>query len=387
MTQIRINTELAQETAQRLARGGSQLVEIDRVLRGAVGSLDTSAWDGVSRSRAEPLLSQVGSAGGRLVAEITGLGQTLARTAEAFARADQAAARSLAGMPWVEWGGGSSALPPGDVPPGDNPDLDGVRGAEGAVYAAVEGESFIPGAGDAGAIHPNDVHQGRLGDCYFLASLATIADQNPALIERMVHDNGDGTYTVTFYRRNSPFAFWQPDFSPVEVTVTPDFPLDHNRPLFAQPGDAAGSQQELWTMLVEKAYASYHGGYHDIEGGWGHTAMEELTGTASDWYAPSAIDLDTLAAYSENGYGMTASSMADWEVPGVVDIPDQTDLHPLYVSGDLAANHEYYVSHVDRELGTITLRNPWGWGWGETTLSFEEFQATFRRVSVNPLTP
>ena len=45
----------------------------------------------------------------------------------------------------------------------------------------------------------NDEFQGELGDCYFISSLGTIADSNPAAIENMFINNGDGTYTVRFY--------------------------------------------------------------------------------------------------------------------------------------------------------------------------------------------
>ena len=44
-----------------------------------------------------------------------------------------------------------------------------------------------------------DTRQGQLGDCYFIASLASIADKNPTAVANMFMDNGDGTYTVRFY--------------------------------------------------------------------------------------------------------------------------------------------------------------------------------------------
>ena len=44
-----------------------------------------------------------------------------------------------------------------------------------------------------------DEFQGELGDCYFISSLGTIAESNPAAIQNMFINNGDGTYTVRFY--------------------------------------------------------------------------------------------------------------------------------------------------------------------------------------------
>ena len=44
-----------------------------------------------------------------------------------------------------------------------------------------------------------DLEQGKLGDCYFLSALGSIADASPQAIENIFLDNGDGTYTVRFF--------------------------------------------------------------------------------------------------------------------------------------------------------------------------------------------
>ena len=56
----------------------------------------------------------------------------------------------------------------------------------------------------AGSLFPHtpshaDEYQGELGDCYFISALGTLADSNPAAVENMFINNGDGTYTVRFY--------------------------------------------------------------------------------------------------------------------------------------------------------------------------------------------
>jgi hypothetical protein len=45
----------------------------------------------------------------------------------------------------------------------------------------------------------NDVDQGQLGDCSFMASLASVAALDPNFIYEMITDNHDGTYTVRLY--------------------------------------------------------------------------------------------------------------------------------------------------------------------------------------------
>jgi hypothetical protein len=47
-------------------------------------------------------------------------------------------------------------------------------------------------------------------------------------------------------------------------------------------------------------------------------------------------------------------------------------------------NHEYFVVDIDQENETITVANPWQ-DHDEITLTIEEFQRGFNRLSTNPL--
>ncbi len=44
----------------------------------------------------------------------------------------------------------------------------------------------------------NDMRQGQLGDCYFIATLGALADRNPNAVKNMFVDNNDGTFTIRF---------------------------------------------------------------------------------------------------------------------------------------------------------------------------------------------
>lgn len=390
MTHIRINTETVRAAGHRLAAASDQVAELTGVAAHALAGLDASAWDGVSRGRAEALLGDVQPEGTRVAEALGVLARKLTHAAETFEQEDHTAAHDLDGMAWVGWRAGGGTFAAGGGWDGENPGFDDVEGAAGAEYTPIDGLLFAPGRRDDVDIHPNDVVQGGLRDCYLMASLAAVAARNPDAIRRMIRDNGDGTYAVTLYQPRHPAAFWEPEFTPVEVTVTPDFPVANGRVAFAQPGDPSEGGPELWTMLVEKAYAQQNGGYGRIEGGWGDVAMGALTGTPGERLPTGTLDLATLASYNDNGYAMTASSQADYLIGHdgdvVWDIPDVTDTDPLFVDGSVVINHEYYVTGVDVAGGTVTLRNPWGWRHGETVLSFNEFRRAFRRVSVNPVT-
>lgn len=231
---------------------------------------------------------------------------------------------------------------------------------------------FIAGDTDGKAIHPNDVSQGQVGDCYLIASLASLADQNPEAIRKMIKANGDGTFTVTLYVRNEHGLL-----IPHEVLVNPrKHPGDHVN--FADDGS------EAWPLLIEKAYAQLYGGYEEIgKGGLLTTALEALSGKESTAMRLSDLSIEQLAQYDQADYAITIESHRN----GLT--------HELYRDGVLVTKHGYYVSDVNPENGTVTIRNPWGWPDSpsesgtnpdtlEITMTFEDFQSNFKSMVVNP---
>src|SRR5262249_5961986 len=65
-------------------------------------------------------------------------------------------------------------------------------------YMAAAGTLF-----GAGGPQYTDVHQGAVGDCYFVATLGEIALRSPSAIQNMFIVNGDGTYTVRFLQNGA----------------------------------------------------------------------------------------------------------------------------------------------------------------------------------------
>lgn len=47
----------------------------------------------------------------------------------------------------------------------------------------------------------NDVNQGAMGDCYMVACIAGIVENDPEYLQKMMKDNGDGTVTVKLHGR------------------------------------------------------------------------------------------------------------------------------------------------------------------------------------------
>ena len=116
MAQIHINTEHTREVGRRLITEGDRLAEIGHELQRAIGSLDTWAWDGRSRWRAEPLLNRVRPESARVANGLDELGRKLVRVADVFEQEDNTAARNLDGMGWVDFTPGTGKGGPGKSP-------------------------------------------------------------------------------------------------------------------------------------------------------------------------------------------------------------------------------------------------------------------------------
>jgi hypothetical protein len=206
-----------------------------------------------------------------------------------------------------------------------------------------------PLVGPAGKPVVSDINQGNEGDCWFLAGLGAVAMKDPSLIQQNIHQNDNGTYTVTFYRNGQA----------VPVTVTDSVPGGSTFGDYAHPGTGDSAK---WAQLYEKAYAQLNGGYGPIEGGFGDTALSAITGqpaTREDlnptWPWQSSPSLSDISSKLNSGYAITTGS-SDGE-----DWPWSSEPHRLD-SGWVVPSHEYMVQSVDTSAHppTIMLLSPWG---------------------------
>jgi hypothetical protein len=182
-----------------------------------------------------------------------------------------------------------------------------------------------------------DIAQGLLGDCYFLASLASLAQADPYRARQLIAPLGDGTYAVRFYR----------DSQEVYLRLDADLPLYNPYYLaYAQPSLTG----EIWVPLLEKAYAWFRYGrnsYASIEGGWMNEVLPQLTGLDAGYRSPKSLSaaalFDLIDSALSAGQSVTAGSYYS-------------------ASGPVVGGHAYMVQSVQRigEDGYVTLYNPWG---------------------------
>ena len=165
-------------------------------------------------------------------------------------------------------------------------DEDNEKLTDDFVYSKVEG--------DHSPKNPTgkDTAQGSAGDCFFIASMAAVANASPGAIKDMVkYDKGKGTYTVRFYEEQGRGAS-----KPVYIEVDAYLPTEKgNRKDPTYAGDEGGV---MWSAIIEKAYAKWKGGYNVIgEGGTGEEAMAEITGVRSQNKNPSSMKADEVIPF------------------------------------------------------------------------------------------
>lgn len=146
-------------------------------------------------------------------------------------------------------------------------------GVEWAKARAIAGASGNTPHLFADAIEPADVLQGALGDCWLMAALACVAERPDVLEQAIVtkHVDPRGKYHFRLWNqvRNSPGKKW------VEVVIDENIPV---HPGSLKPKFARTHCNEMWVLLLEKAFAKLYGGYDRLDGGQMSWALTAITG-------------------------------------------------------------------------------------------------------------
>ena len=194
-----------------------------------------------------------------------------------------------------------------------------------------------------GKIEFNDVQQGSLGDCYFLSSITALTEY-PFLIKekfRTQKFNEEGYYEVIFFIDGEWQILFLDDF----------FPYDPRKRSFAF---ARPHNNELWAMLLEKAWAKLNGGYSNIIGGIVSEPISALTGFPTEYLSHKQLEEEEIYNKIEEGDKegtiMSSASKGNDEVE----------------QRGLVQSHAYTLisakKWVQRNLYLLKLRNPWGEG-------------------------
>ena len=193
-----------------------------------------------------------------------------------------------------------------------------------------------------------------LADCYFPAAVAALVNARPSLIQKLIKDNGDGTYTVTFKEKD-----WRTQqFKDVPVKVDGDLWVEAHvsRPIYGRCGtDHRPEAMELWFPLLEKAYAQWKGSYDAMgSGGSAPDVFEELTGEPSEY-----LLLDGRVT-ADSVWKRIVSAIDEHRPVAAGTHEEHGPVH--YGNTGVFADHAYSVLGYQEEAGKrfVLLRNPWG---------------------------
>jgi hypothetical protein len=203
----------------------------------------------------------------------------------------------------------------------------------------------------------NDGRQGYLGDCYFIASLTSIADRSAAAVQNMFLDNGDGTFTIRFYANGGA------DY----VTVNRRLPTLANGTL-AYSGlglNVSSSSTSLWVALAEKAYAQWNetgnagrngtNTYAGIEGGWMSNVNAQVLGYSSSNHSVASTTKQQLINFLGSGKAVTIGTNSS-------------------VASGWVGGHAYIINSYNAGTDTFDVYNPWGFNHAGS-VSWAQIQA------------
>jgi len=202
-------------------------------------------------------------------------------------------------------------------------------------------------------IHPDDVRQGRLGDCWLMCALSACAEF-PGLIKKLFPDgtkHANGLYRVKLCLGGA----WR------TVVVDDFFPCDaHGGPVYSR-----AKHEELWVLLLEKAHAKASGNFTRLRGGLAAEGLIDLTGLPTFRFKFNNVDhvkeVESGALFDRLVYADTNRCVAVASTPGE-DRFSEHGLAPATSSdGGLVPGHAYALIAARNVDGhrLIWLRNPW----------------------------
>jgi hypothetical protein len=196
--------------------------------------------------------------------------------------------------------------------------------------------SNLPLFGRGGPM-PDDIRQGWLGDCYFMAGLGALAKYAPNTIKQNIVDMGDGTYVVRMFDKQHVEHYLHMDA---------DLPVSGSSPAYA----GLGVGDTLWVALMEKAWAFFRknlGTYKSIEGGWPeHT------------YQSMGLRTTVLASTTYNSPGLMVQA-----INNLLANQNSVTFVTKNKAPVLVGLHVYMVDRVINNPDgstSVRVRNPWG---------------------------
>ena len=194
-------------------------------------------------------------------------------------------------------------------------------------------------------IELRDIIQGNIGDCYYLSALSALVRYQYLIVEkfRTKQFNEEGYYEMILFIDGE----WK------VVFVDDYFPFDPYQKKFV---GARPHNNELWAILLEKAWAKVNGGYTNIIGGLFSEAILTLTGFPTEIIKHKKLErkIDIYNLYRNIEIGYKEGSIMSC---GSKD-------EPIVEKYGLSTGHAYSIVYPqkwkEKKIFLMKLRNPWG---------------------------
>ncbi|KAF1325405.1 Calpain-like protein, partial [Globisporangium splendens] len=236
-----------------------------------------------------------------------------------------------------------------------------VPGAVRRVEDVYDNPQFI-----VDGIAASDIKQGGMGDCWFLAALATIANI-PQLLESIcvARDEQVGVYGFIFFRDgdwisevvDDQLFISHCDYDEAEPSMRAAFASEEAYICALQKGSKAlhfakcDDSNETWLPLMEKAFAKAHGDYSAIVGGFTGQGVEDLTGGVT-------MEIITCDILDKDRFWREELTKVNNELLFACGVTNGV----LDQVRGIITNHAYSVLKAVEVNGKrlVQVRNPWG---------------------------
>jgi len=199
-----------------------------------------------------------------------------------------------------------------------------------------------------GDIDPNNIVEGYLGNSYFVSTLKALA-QNPKHIKRLFDvkkATKDGQYIVNFCLNGENYKVEIDDYIPYCDKM--------KKPAFSK-----SKENELWVMLIEKAWAKVSGNYENSIKGLCCESFRALTGAPVDYINHSHLSevWEKLSEAFNQGFVMCALAEKEKFIESKFD---ENDLFSAYAYS-ITKIHE--IQQDDGRTRLVRISDPGNQKW------------------------